>query len=518
MSTQLKSMYKLIMEDLLQTKKGDPIKLKSGDAEYEKALHEVKILADKITTILSDELKDDLVKNEIIESTLKDRICVIKCPRRIREQIINKTPFLSEKVSKLIDSGELINDSFDIKINDVNTPEEKQEDFDNLKNDSDDITYQVTSKSSAGEYVIPIIIRSNEDEENFYKFNVILFAKPNTGATKQREGNVSITIAEFIPCLLWNLNASTSIGLDEVISLILNFDLNSSNYVKHDGSKRKLQKMIAYFKNVYLNDPDKKIINNKIYGAIGVYKYMKENFSNCHGECIWTDIDALKPSGYETNPGDIMIDEGDGKFISISLKTASNEKQSPPLRNTTVAAFLKFCNIINKSKQYNIVEDYFYPILKFGKSNGLFTDDEYEKLISLKDKPSAMATYTKNSKVGEKCLAIGPLRSFAINKILEIINETFENKKDLIDFFLQIQHDDNNFYILKAIEKEGAKPIKVSLNYSITDEFNIKETNIGLLIQGIKINDQTKKIEVSIRSKGNGLHGYLSYDMVSILK
>lgn len=504
--------YNLIMENLLQSK------LKSSDEEYNKALNEVKLLADKIASILSNELKDDLGKGETIDSVSKDRICIIKCPRRIREQIIKKSPFISSEVSKLIDSGELINDSFDIKINDVDSNDEKQASFDDLKNDSTDINFQVTSKSSAGEYVIPIVVRSDDDENDFYKFNVILFAKPNTGATKQREGNVSITIAEFIPCLLWNLNASTSISLDEVIDLILNFNLNSSNYVKHDGSKRKLQKMIAYFKNVYSNDLDKKIINNKIHGAIGVYKYMRENFPDSSGECIWTDIDALKPSGYETNPGDIMIDNGDGTFISISLKTASNEKQSPPLKNTTVGQFLKFCNTVNTSKQYDIIKDYFHPILEFGKSNGIFTDDEYKRLLSFEGKPIAMASYVKNSEIEGKCLSIGPIRSFAINKILEIINETFENKADLIDFFLQIQHNDNNFYILKAIEKEGAKPVKVSLNYSIMDNFNIKATNIGILIQGIKINDQEKKLEVSVRSKGNGLHGYLSYDMVSILK
>ncbi len=94
----------------------------------------------------------------------------------------------------------------------------------------------------------------------------------------------------------------------------------------------------------------------------------------------------------------------------------------------------------------------------------------------------------------------------------------FQNKEDLMNYFLQVQKGDSDFYILKAIEKDGASPKQISLNYEIQDDFNINPTKVGFEILGFTINNTKHKIVVEVRSKGHGLHAYLSYDLVSKLK
>lgn len=57
------------------------------------------------------------------------------------------------------------------------------------------------------------------------------------------------------------------------------------------------------------------------------------------------------------------------------------------------------------------------------------------------------------------------------------MNEVFTDKSDLLNYFLQIQSDDQDFYILKALEKPNAQPEQVSLNYTINEDFKIAAIN-----------------------------------------
>ena len=521
MESKFLKLYNIIMEDLITNKSKTPIKLTKTNEEYQKALEEIKEIVDKFTELLTNEFKDELLENEKFEAISVDKSYIIKCPNRLRVKFMQKTPFLTKEISDKVENGSLINNNYIIKINNINSNNSKsKQSFNKISNNVNDIIFQKSGASSVGEYVIPIIVKSNENDDDFYKFTVKLFAKPNNGATANREGNISITIAEFIPCLLWNKNANENISIDEIVNLIKNYNLNDSKYSINEKSKQKIQKLILYFKNIYdnIDNASKKLINNKLYGAISIYKFMKDKFSEySQNECIWTDIDALKPKNYKNNPGDIMINKGNDEYISISLKTAERESENPPIKNATVESFLKFCNSISDN-EINIIKDYFEPMVNFAKENDIFTDEEVSNLEKLKSNQNKMSSYINNSDIADKCLKQGELRDFAINKLIEIINMVFQNKEDLMNYFLQVQKGDSDFYILKAIEKDGASPKQISLNYEIQDDFNINPTKVGFEILGFTINNTKHKIVVEVRSKGHGLHAYLSYDLVSKLK
>lgn len=527
MKSKFLKLYNLIMEDLITSKSGKAINLKKTDSEYPKTFENFNDLVQEIVKILQNDptIKSQLNEGETIECINKDSLFIIKCPKKIRNYIMDKTKFLTDQIESSINNNSLI-DGYIFKINNVDeNSEEAHEPFKDVDNDTDDIKFMNSSKSSAGEYKIPIIIRSDDNKDDFFKFNVSLMAKPNDGAFGKRDGNISITAAEFIPCFLWNINANANITIDEIIENLINYDFSKSKYFEHESSKKKIENLINYFKNKYQDDPEKKIINGKIYGAINIYKYMLTNFSDCEGECIWTDITALKPKGHESDPGDIMINNGDD-YISISLKTAENNSQSPPLRNTTVKEFLNFCKNVSGNDQYNIKDSFYYPLINYIESLDIFKNNEINELRAVESSPKKFVNYVNNSKIGEECIKIGPIRDKAIELLINIINETFKNNTSkLMDYFLQIQQNNgnNNFCILKAIEKAESKNNqelvhKILLSYEIKNDFKIEATKTGIKISGFSINNTKKKLMIDVRTKGHGLHAYLSYDLVSALK
>lgn len=253
-------LYNIIMEELLQNKSGAAIKIKESDSEYNEVNVEINSVLNKIIDMLRDEFKSDLAANEKIELITKGKHYIIKCPRKIREQIMQKTPFLTQGISNAINNGQLIDKNYIFKISE---PEEKKS-FEQIDNDTEDIKYIKSSKSSAGEYNIPIIIQSEDNDDDYYQFGITLYAKPNSGATEHRENNLSITLCEFTPCLLWNLKIGKDITLDDVINAIRNFDVNNSEYTD-EKSKNKITKLVEYFNNTKEYN---KLIINKLYGVI----------------------------------------------------------------------------------------------------------------------------------------------------------------------------------------------------------------------------------------------------------
>ena len=506
-------LYNLVMESLIGG-------IKPNSEEKSEFNVEVSNFFNKLIDILKSDSEINFNENsELIELAEKENKKIIKCPNRIRSIIMNNNNvFLTKHITNLLNESDILKD-YDFKISDVSN---KKEDYSNIKTSTDDIEFVKKGDSSAGGYDIPIIIQSNDDPEDFYTFTLRLIAKPNTGKIGQRDGNVSITVCEFIPVMLWNTNASTSIDVESIVDMIKTFDIKDASITgkqinEGTSSYKKLVQFKDYFNNKYENDSEKNIITNKIYGAISIYSFLKEKYGNAYkGICIWTDITSLKPAGLEDSPADIMIEKSSSSndWLQISLKSGGEKEEDPPLANPTIKSFFQFINF--NGGNYDVKKDIFDDVIKKAETeNKWFTKDEIAKLRSYENSQKLLVNYINNNLEDKfKNGGEGTLRQYIIDKLYDIIIKEFSNDyQKLINYILQIK-DSKNFLILKAIEKKGSTPEIVDLNVVIDNELEIKKTNTSIIFSNFMINGVYKKIEMAVRTKGHGLHAYFSYDLV----
>lgn len=527
------------MESLIGPVKSDSEEKNVVDAELDDFFRK---LIEELKTDTDINLNKDTETIALKDKEKKDKIRTIICPRRIRPIIINNNNiFLTNKITNLLKNNNILS-NYDFKITEVDN-NNKNDDFDEVESSIDDIKYEKKADSSVGGYTIPIVIQSTEDENDFYKLILRLIAKPNDGKTAKREGNLSITICEVIPVLLWNKNASVSISLDEVIELLRSNDYltdkipvtNNGQIKSCAGSYSKLNEMYQYFVNKYEDDKDKSIATNKIYGAIEIYKYIKTKltkepqFSVYTGKCIWTDSPIIKPDSYKTSPADIMIENpsNDKDWLQISLKTAEYSSQDPPLLNCSINSIFNFLNLRNTKYKYDIKKDVFDDVIAKAREKQWFTDEEITNLLNYckygspnSSRNTAMVNYMKNSEVLDKLMKDGEdsVRSYVADKLMNILVTNFyDDQQALLDYLLQAKND-GNFIIFKAIERKGTEPEVISLKTKINGNLKIFRDKSNIIINNFSINGTPKYVKLCVRPKGNGVHAYFNYDVTTQLK
>ena len=240
-----------------------------------------------------------------------------------------------------------IGPEYEFKINDINQ-DEKNEDYDELENQPNEIKNVQSTKSSAGEIKIPTAAKDmeDEDEKDFYQFNISIVAKPSDGARSISGDDINTNLTELLPCIYWNYpNHFSSLTIESVIESIKGLtveDISNCFLDSDTGGPGKASALLKFLSEKIdsLEKPVKKIVFDKIKVSFSIYSKMVELYSNLKGnQCIWTA--KKKPEGYDNSPADLMIKADDTNWVEISLK-AGSASSHPHLLNTSINEFLKF--------------------------------------------------------------------------------------------------------------------------------------------------------------------------------
>lgn len=460
---------------------------------------------------------------------------VIRCPNGIRRKIINGEMPIKKCLSAMIAAG--IPDKLGFKLHKASgqTPP-----YSEIESSADCVEYAASRNSSVGMYNIPIVVKSesgsDKGQDDIYAFTLKLLAKPNDGRNGFRSGNLSITVCEFIPVMLWNLKRGEKVsGASEVVDLIrkerslCDERVAGVSVSESSGTGKKLNYLKGYFTDGYKEDDSEADINGKIYGAINVYNYLCEHYAREYrGSCIWTDIKSAKPDSLKGSPADIMIRKADGSedWLQVSLKSVNSPKQKPPIHNMTIKSF--FERFLNKAteKQYSVKKDIFRPSLAAVRADGSVDSNKVDKLMELADSDDNQRTVASNIRKlinGEDFDSFGlsdeernSIRTHVIELICNIITENFEGDyQPLVNFLLQAD-ETNRLVVLKTVESKDADVSVINTGVTVSDKLKVEPGDYSFTLKDVNAdeNGQFNDIKVEVRTAGHGIPAYFNYEMV----
>jgi len=173
-------------------------------------------------------------------------------------------------------------------------------------------------------------VKTSLSSEDITEFQFIggtlvrLVYKPKSGG--MTETTLNSTITELMPCLMF-LNNINIKDINKIYQKILNLPKGQICYVTTQDEKAGrdfIEKM-----------PDSSLFKEKMYNAIGIYKYLIDVKRTQRVKKVYWTYRA-KPAGVPPNsPADIVIEFTPKKLLGVSLKAGSASSKEP-LLNTYV--------------------------------------------------------------------------------------------------------------------------------------------------------------------------------------
>lgn len=515
-------LYNIAMESLIPKRNANEETKEQFSEDFSEVLN--KIIED-IKIDFADVKGIDKVsfntKNEVV-TPRGNNTYIIKVPNSIRGTII-------DKVSKYL--GDNIGSNYEFKVNDViNDPIEQKKDFDELKNQPDEVKNVQSTKSSAGEAIIPAAAKDMKNDENdFYQFYISIVAKPSDGARSISGDDINTNLTELLPCIYWNYPDNfQELEIEKVIETIktLNVDSISKCFLNSDNGGPGKAKALLDFISTKIDTLDKqvkKIVYDKIKISFSIFKKMEELYGDLrNNQCIWTA--KKKPEGYDASPADLMIRMDEVTWVEISLK-AGAASSHPHLLNTSLNGFFKFLN-----ETFGLNYSLTNLFLEIISNRTLITEDEYEKIRKiLPDDFNETYEVKTRSTLNVTTRAIlnnilnvkdDPSRTKNIIKVivqilLSKINECCENDNDklitVVKYLLNLNTAESNFVMLKGFPNGSpAEVSKPDSNELVFNNIEITPTDVGLIFSGFKYNSITK-ITAKPRTAGTGIPGFLNF-------
>lgn len=523
MDSKFLKIYNVVIESLVPKRNADDETKEQFSEDFSsiltKIINEIK---NDFSNVRGIEKSTFLSKNDVVTPRGNNNY-VIKVPNSIRVQVI-------DKISKYLNDN--IGTNYEFKINDViNDPIEQKKDFNELTNQPNEVKNVQSTKSSAGEVIIPAAAKDmkDKDETDFYQFYISIVAKPSDGARSISGDDINTNLTELLPCIYWNYSEKfDNLDIETIINTIKTMDVNdiSKCFLSSDTGGPGKAKALLEFISTKIDTLDKqvkKIVYDKIKVSFSIYKKMIELYPEYRSnQCIWTA--KKKPEGYDGSPADLMIKMDEITWIEISLK-AGAASSHPHLLNTSLNGFFKFLN-----ETFGLKYSLTNLFLEIISNRSLISEEEYEKIRKiLPDDFNENYEVKTRSTLNVTTRAIlnqilnvkeNPTRTKNIIKtivqiLLSKINECCENDNDklitIVKYLLNLNSSEGNFVMLKGFPNgEPAEVSKPDSNELVFNNIEITPTDSGLIFSGFKYNSITK-IVARPRTAGTGIPGFLNF-------